>query len=298
MPTTDDFADLKSYAADTFRPSPTSTAQTVRFHNDLKIPIRVTLIKSDGSLTTTSYSVTSGGQSPEHSGFVNDAWLVQAANTSALIDVLTITASPPNAQNARRDPHIYYVPTSNVLNQGPPNPSKDDPYAPESRAHTFLVGQGKNPHNSDETVTREVWWNLNSDSFALAAGESRTWKRTRSDGVERASTVETEFITKLGLEAKGGWEAITTTINASFEGSYKETEQITLKQSESFEDSHALTNSSTSLDKEYHAWQVMEKYTIWKGNKIEADLTNDTGSTHISTVCYKNGKLAPCDETH
>ncbi|MDQ0771910.1 hypothetical protein QF026_000376 [Streptomyces aurantiacus] len=304
MSSNDEFADLRSYAGGTFRPSPTTTVQAVRFYNDLQIPVDLVLIKSDGTLSATLHYTVNPGETADHSsGYVKDAWLVMAAGTGALIDVRTVSASPPDAHNPRKDVHIDYVPNSSIINMGPPSASATNPHPSQDQAHTFLVGQGKNPHDRDGAVTRETWWNLDDDqSFTLPANESRSWTRTYSEGVERASTVETEFVTELGLDAKGGWGAITATINASFKATYKQSEQITLTESESYSESRTDTNN-TSYDKDFQTWQAMERYTIWKdkGKRADVELSNDTGNMHTSTACYDpdhGGKWVPCGSTH
>ncbi|MEU0396490.1 hypothetical protein ABZ208_27595 [Streptomyces sp. NPDC006208] len=297
-PATDSFADLKKYAKGTFQPNPTTTEQKVVFHNDLQIPIQVVLINRDGSLSGKSYKVTPGGKTEEHSGKVNDAWLVRAANSGALIDVLTVTASQPGDVNPRRDPRINYVPNMSVLSDGPPSASATNKYPTEADAHNFLVGQGENPHDSKGAVTREVWWNLSGQSYSLAPDESLSWTIATISGVERSSTVETQFITKLGLEAKGGWEAITTTINASFEKSYRQSESITLKESVSSTETRSIVNTS-SFNKIYRVWQIMETYTIWKGDEIVAELSNDTGNIATPFACYDSGgNWVECGSTH
>lgn len=264
--------DLIAYANGTFRPAVSSTPQEVKFTNSLLVPIQIILINADGSLSTTKVKLDPGEDSTVDS-FVNAAWLVTMRTTGSLIDILLVP-------EAKGTPNVVidktHLPMPSIV--GSPPSTMDVP--------TFLVGQGKDPKNDNKVITREVWWYLTPNTLSLPPGGSRSWTFSTSEGVEDSTTSLSQMSSELGTSISGGWGPISTELEQSLSRSSSTSQTVTLTSSSTQSESLSLSNTFGKGDMTVRAWQVRERYAIWKSNgSVEVlQIVNDTNDVQAVTT--------------
>lgn len=270
-------AALMQFAAGTFVPSPTTGKQSAKFTNQLLIPVHVTPIRSSGTLNTgKQLELDPGKPSPQLDGNdkpnVGDAWLVQAAETGALINVLVIEDGKEEYKIKADD-----LPNPNLFGTGL-RPSSSNPTA--SNGAVFLVGQGG--EKNDRVITRERWWNLTDQTVSLSPGESRNWEIVTSEGVEDSTRTLTEVAAELGMKAEAGWGPISSEVSSSLSTSSSVGQTVTLTSSKSSKETRLVSNTDGKGDKTIQVWQLQERYSIWKfksGKPLKAQIINDTNDT-------------------
>lgn len=178
-----------------------------------------------------------------------------SAMSGAFACVLEI---PPN--NTEANP---LIPTHQSLckpnNIGlPPAPTLDAMIPSDSMR--VIVGCGHTP--SGNCIVREQFWQLQAESYCLAAGEKKTVSQTITTGMQRTSSELKVVAESIGVSVSGGWGPVSASATASLSASSTSFQQISLTTEVSTFEQTVLENTAP-VSRMFLKWQLMDVITVY-----------------------------------
>ncbi|MGB0504788.1 MAG: hypothetical protein ACPGGK_01205 [Pikeienuella sp.] len=145
-----------------------------------------------------------------------------------------------------------------------PQPFTDRPIPPNSPSVLVSCGEvtGDNGDNNGNCITREQYWEVQGDSYALTPGEARETSYTITSGRQATSSAEASVSSSVGASAGAGWGAASASINASLNVSASVSQQVTVSTERSTYVSDRVTND-TSEPVMVLRWQLMDVVTVY-----------------------------------
>lgn len=247
----------------------------VTFSNKTPIPINLYWISYDGIRIAASTGLSFGPTIPPGmtTGSVAEVsagcyFLVTATNSGAFIGVLTVV---PGQTSYMIDETLLTAP--NDIGAIPaPTPWALIPLDSPRVLVGFgrLTGQTQPGYPSGyenlplgTSITREQYWERQSNSYCLAPNEVRTVGLTTTNGKQATSSSELSMSAGLGLGASVGWGAISASISSSLSASSTVTQQVTVTEQTVSYISTTVKNPFSQPAMFLH-WQLMDVTTIYQ----------------------------------
>lgn len=142
-----------------------------------------------------------------------------------------------------------------------PQPYANRPIPPNSPS--VLISCGVVPDSAEgQVVTREQYWELQGDSYALTPGEARETSYTITSGRQATSSEEATVSSSVGASAGIGWGAASASLSASLNASASVSQQVTVSTERSTYISDRVTNE-TNAPVMVLRWQLMDLVTVY-----------------------------------
>lgn len=227
------------------------TSFTVTIKNGLPIPVELSWISTSGAHELVG-TLGPGGEREVLDCYGGYYFLFAATFTGSFVGVITIGSGTTQYTFNRQD----------LLNPGEighiPQPTKNALIPPDSPR--VCVSCAEVP--SGNVAIREQYWERQSDSYCLAAGEKKTVSMTTVSGKQQTSSDQETFAAAVGVSASGGWGPISASVSASLSKNSTTFQQVTVT-----EQSTAFI-SDTLENKEPHSvmylrWQLNDIITVF-----------------------------------
>jgi hypothetical protein len=273
------------------------TIVNAQFMNQLPIPVQLdwvpmttvvpTLVNSSGIENLPAIVQPNATFGDQGNFPVSDQWYFEATvpGTGGLISVFQFSA-PGNLINL--NPNLGYlgshvatlsspndigpipVPTSSVpagtIHPQPSTPVPNSTMIVPPDSPRVLVGCGTTPNGN--YITREQYWERQSDSVCLAGNESRTVSFTVTEGKQETSSQEETVSKSLSAGVSGGWGPVSASISASLSKNSTSFQQVTVTEQLTTYVSHTMHNPHEQPVM-YLRWQLIDVVTIFDKTSLD-----------------------------
>lgn len=139
-----------------------------------------------------------------------------------------------------------------------PEPTTDIIIPPDGPRVLIAIGTAANGN----VVVREQYWERMSQSYSLAAGETRTYSTTTTEGSQSTTSEQATVAESLGLSATAGWGPISASVSSSISRSTTAFQSYTVSDRVSSYVSDTVTNPGTSAST-FFVWQLTDVVTVF-----------------------------------
>lgn len=161
------------------------------------------------------------------------------------------------------------VATPNV----PGQPLTDRSVVVPENSSPVLVGVGVD--GQGQVLTREQYWALTNDSYALAPRERVEQSYLTTTGMAQTSSSFETVQATASTSASAGWGPISASVSASMSASMGRQQQVTFNTQTTTSVLQLLDNSDQESGLVVYRWQLVERITWWRAGSMSAGLDPD-----------------------
>jgi hypothetical protein len=244
------------------------------FYNGLSVPVSISAVVGNadqyGSSGTDPLPLVQPNSSPLQIT-VDPSWYyaITVPSTGGLIDVVQFSSSrstilAPLSLTKPNDLGPIPLPTASKppITPQPPTVVPNSTMIVPPDSPRVLVGCGVAPNGN--YITREQYWERQSDSICMAGHETRTVSFTTTQGKQQTSSDTTTVSASLSTSISGGWGPVSASISASLSASRSSFQQVTVTEETTSYVSHTITNPH-EVPVMYLRWQLTDVITVFQG---------------------------------